>query len=72
MTGHNLPPCIHRDNWDFCRIKQAPWYIRFIMPEGRMKCIFESRIILQDGEETCDDRVMPDRPVFPTPFTKKT
>ncbi|WP_316978028.1 hypothetical protein [Shumkonia mesophila] len=67
--------CIHLDGLGLCRIHKAPWWLRWLAPKGRQRCIEEVRrdFILQDAGDfpPCADRT-PDtrRPVGPPPPPK--
>jgi hypothetical protein len=64
--------CQHLDNFNRCRIHMAPRWIRWLMPKGRLPCIFHSWVPEpQDGGIICPDQIAFPRPAPPAPISRK-
>ena len=52
--------CMHRDNWNRCRLHKAHWAVRWLLPKGRPACIEMKRrnLDLQDDSDVapCPDQ----------------
>ena len=58
--------CVHADNWNHCKIHTAPWWIRWLLPKGRPKCVLLYDRQLQDPEGCPDQKTHP-HPALPPP-----
>jgi hypothetical protein len=56
MVYRPLIQCIHRDNFNRCRVHKAPWWARWLLPKGRPLCVFAVDARPQDGEVTCAEQ----------------
>lgn len=70
MKFPRFTDCKHVDNWGYCRIKKAPWWFRFLAPEGRARCIMDIGGMLQDGVLECALQEVLPRPDPPLPFLR--
>lgn len=56
MVYRPMINCIHRDNWNRCKVHVAPWWLRWLLPKGRPACVFSMPYTPQDGKVECAEQ----------------